>query len=125
MSEMDSLKERVEEEKKSLDMRLEATKYHDNTERHNAFLDLVEKPIEPGLVLVMLELQRLSKDDFDKYTLLHDWLVEKLGDTYFYVHIASGYAQDEVNEITEDEGFYKVREEYLEALAKPNEKIYC
>jgi hypothetical protein len=125
MSEMDSLKERVES-KMSLDMaRLEATKYHDNTEAHNKFFDLVEKPIEPGLVLVMLELQRLSKEDFNKYNLLHDWLVEKLGDTYHYVHIASGYAQDEHNEITKTDGCYKVRREYLEALAKPNEKIYC
>jgi len=89
------------------------------------YADLVDKPIEPGLVLVMLELQRLSKEDVNKYVLLHDWLVEKLGDTYHYVHIASGYAQDEHNEITKTDGCYKVRREYLEALAKPNEKIYC
>jgi hypothetical protein len=89
------------------------------------YADLVDKPIEPGLVLVMLELQRLSKEDVNKYVLLHDWLVEKLGEGYYQLHIASGYAQDDVNEISEHEGFYKVREEYLEALAKPNEKIYC
>lgn len=91
------------------------------------YVALVDKPIEPGLVIVMLEMERLSKEDPEKYNLLHDWLVEKLGKTYQDLHIASGYANDEYNDVVEQDAkaFYKVREEYLEALAKPNENIYC
>lgn len=92
-----------------------------NNEAHEAFFRLADRPIEPGFVLVMLELERLAKDnDRAKFKILHDWLVEKLGRTYHAVHIASGYATDEDEEFDEDYDpntqFFKVRERYIDAL---------
>ena len=91
-----------------------------NNEAHEAFFRLADRPIEPGFVLVMLELERLAKDDRAKFKILHDWLVEKLGRTYHAVHIASGYATDEDEDFDEDYDanaqFFKVREQYIDAL---------
>jgi len=83
-----------------------------------AFERLWNKPIEPGWVVVMMLLERLSKEDPDKYKILHDWLIEKLGETYHDVHIASGYinSNDDEWEDPNVKCFYRARSRYLEVL---------
>ena len=99
-------------------MSLKKSYKYPSAQAHKAFQRLWRKPIEPGWVVVMMLLERLSKEDPDKFKILHDWLIEKLGKTYHSVHIAAGYCNDNDDE-WEDPNvkcFYRARSKYLEVL---------
>ena len=86
-----------------------------NQETHNAFFAEVEKPIESGLVLALQECERLWNEDREKYQILHDWLVDKLGGVVHAARISFCYHDDDKGEF-----YFKVPEEFLDTIENTN-----
>jgi hypothetical protein len=89
----------------------------DNTHNFNEFFRLLETPIEPGLVLVLIELERLYKEeDHTRFYILQEWIIEKLGRPVLAAYISSCYPCSNDEDYTDDADWFRVPEEYLTIL---------
>ena len=76
--------------------------------------------IEPGLVLVLVELKRLWDNDRANFSVLHEWVYSHLGELFWGVHVAPCFgdsSEDIVDEDREDQTF-NVPERYLKLIEK-------
>jgi hypothetical protein len=74
--------------------------------------------IEPGLVLVLVELKRLWDNDRAHFSVLHEWTYSQLGELFWGVHVAPCFgniSEDIVDEDLEDQTF-NVPERYLQLI---------
>ena len=85
---------------------------HDNTEAHNEFMRLVHTPIEPGLCLVLMELERLGKENREHFKILLDWTHDKFGRTVYAAYTMACWPTDD----QEGEFFFRVPGEFLKVL---------
>ena len=89
----------------------------DNTANHNEFFRLTETPIEPGLVLVLIQLEKLWEDcEPGKFEILHDWLVDSLGTPTLAAYICQCYPNSNDEDYDDNASYFRVPEEFLEIL---------
>ena len=77
-------------------------------------------PIEPGLVLVLVELKRLWDNDRANFSVLHEWIYSQLGELFWGFHVAPCFGDSSEDIVDEDrEGqTFNIPERFLRLIEK-------
>ena len=83
-------------------------------------------PIEPGLVIVLVELERLWDINRAKFTILHDWLFDELGEPRWGIYVGECFGDGDEDPVDlEKEGLtFTVPQRYLDVLKTGLNKFY-
>ena len=84
--------------------------------QHDLTWELFKTPIKPGLVLVLVQLEKLFDEDRKSFDILHEWLIETLGRPYLAAYISYCYPSSDHEDYTEEADYFRVPEDFLEIL---------